>query len=222
MQDPINNIVRVTLEALASIIGGIQVLATSSYDEAISLPTDEAVEVALRTQQIIAFETGIVSTADPLGGSYFIETLTNSIQLEAQKYLETIKKEGGMVEAIKKGVVKNQIEESAYLYERMIESNRKIVVGRNKFVSAWTPHCPKLIVDEKDEREQIDRLEAIKQKRGNKRVREALDKLRKAARTGENLIPYILEGVKLYATVGEICKTLKEVYGEYQVSTHIQ
>lgn len=216
MQEPLNNIIRVTVEALASVLGSVQVLATSSYDEALGLPTDQAVELALRTQQIIAYETGVVNTVDPMGGSYLIETLTNNIQIEVEKCLEAIECEGGMIEAIRKGIVKKQIEDSAYHHQRMIETKKKIVIGFNKFETNKQFQYQVLGIDKEAEGKQVERLRIIKRSRENERVSSALKKLETASKGGENLVPYILDAVKCYSTVGEISATLKKVYGEYK------
>jgi methylmalonyl-CoA mutase N-terminal domain/subunit len=216
MQEPFNNIVRVTIEALASVFGGVQVLHTSSYDEALGLPTETAVELALRTQQIIGHETGVTDTADPLGGSYFVETLTANIEREIEKCLKTIESQGGVVEGLKKGFLKKALEDSAYRQQRMMETGQKIIVGLNKYSTNEQPRYQPLRVDEESKIRQIERLKAIKRGRKSQRVRDTLGKLKNAAKNNENLVPPILDAVKNYATVGEICRTLKEVYGEYK------
>ncbi|MBS7247733.1 MAG: methylmalonyl-CoA mutase family protein [Candidatus Jordarchaeales archaeon] len=215
-QQPLNNIVRVTIQALAAVLGGAQSLHANSYDEALALPTEEAVRVSLRTQQIIAYESGVCSTVDPLGGSYYVEWLTERLVEETFRYLDRIEKMGGVVEGIKKGFFQREIAESARRYQQEIERGERVVVGVNKYALDEKVKVPILRIDEEVERLQVERLRRVKAERDNGRVEERLAALRRAAERDENLMPYILDAVKVYASIGEITKTLKEVYGEYQ------
>ncbi len=215
-QQPLNNIVRVTLQALAATLGGCQSLHTNSFDEALALPTEEAVQVALRTQQIIAHESGIADTVDPLGGSYYIEWLTNQIEDGALKYIRKIDEMGGALEAIRQGYIQREIMRAAYDYQMAVDSSEQIIVGANKFTTG-EEHTPRLLeVDETVEKRQIERLRKLKQERDNKKVSEVLDKVRQLARTDENIMPVLIEAVKAYATVGEISDALRDVFGEYR------
>jgi methylmalonyl-CoA mutase N-terminal domain/subunit len=218
-QQPHNNIVRVAFQALASVLGGTQSLHTNSFDEAYALPSEEAVSIALRTQQVIAYESGVADTIDPLAGSYYIEYLTNKIEEEAMKYIDRIDSMGGAVAAVEKGYIQREIVESAYRYQKEIESKEKVVVGVNEFTTEEETPIPILRVDQAVEKKQIERLNMIKRKRDNKKVNEVLDKLRHAAKSDENLMPVILEAVKEYASLGEICDVLREVFGEYKAPT---
>ncbi len=218
-QQPHNNIVRVAFQALASVLGGTQSLHTNSFDEAYALPSEEAVSIALRTQQVIAYESDIADTIDPLAGSYYIEYLTNKIEEEAMKYIDRIDSMGGAVAAIEKGYIQREIVESAYRYQKEIESKEKVVVGVNEFTTKEKAPIPILRVDQAVEKKQIERLNMIKRKRDNKKVDKVLDKLRHAAKGDENLMPVILEAVKKYASLGEICDVLREVFGEYKAPT---
>ena len=215
-QQPLNNIVRVTLQALAAVLGGTQSLHTNSFDEALALPSELAVRVALRTQQIIAYESGVADVIDPLGGSYYVEWLTDKIEEEAMRYIEKIDSMGGAVEAIEKGYIQREIVESAYRYQREIETKQRIIVGVNEFVTEERVPIEILKIDPKIEETLIERLRMIKKQRDNAKVKEVLEDLRKAAEKDENLMPTILKAVKAYATVGEICNVLREVYGEYR------
>jgi len=215
-QQPLNNIVRVTLQALAAVLGGTQSLHTNSFDEALALPSELAVRVALRTQQIIAYESGVADVIDPLGGSYYVEWLTDKIEEEAMRYIEKIDSMGGAVEAIEKGYIQREIVESAYRYQREIETKQRIIVGVNEFVTEERVPIEILKIDPKIEETLIERLRMIKKQRDNAKVREVLEDLKKAAERDENLMPVILKAVKAYATVGEICNVLREVYGEYR------
>ena len=219
-QQPYNNIVRTTLHALAAVLGGTQSLHTNSFDEAYALPSDQAVLVALRTQQIIAYESGVVDTVDPLAGSYYIEYLTDEIEGKAQKYIEQIDSMGGAVTAIEKGFMQREITESAYRYQKEVESKKRIVVGVNEFVTEEEIPIKIMQIDPKIEKTLITRLQQIKRKRNNPKVNEALSKLRKAAENEKvNLMPFVLDAVREYATLGEICGVLREVFGEYKPST---
>jgi len=218
-QQPLNNIVRVTLQALAAVLGGTQSLHTNSFDEALALPSELAARVALRTQQIIAYESGVADTIDPLAGSYYVEWLTDHIEEEAMKYIERIDQLGGAVAAIEKGYIQREIVESAYRYQREIERKERVIVGVNEFITEERTPIEILKIDPEIEKKLIERINSIRKMRNQLKVREALDKLRKAAEHDENLMPVILECVKQYATLGEICDTLREIYGEYKAPT---
>jgi len=215
-QQPYNNIVRVALQALMAVLGGTQSLHTNSFDEAYALPSEQAVTIALRTQQIIACETGVVDTVDPLAGSYYVEYLTNEIEEEALKYIEEIDRLGGAVAAIEKGYMQREITESAYRYQKEVEAKKRLVVGVNEFASEDVPmnlHQINPVI----EKNLVERLGQVKRERNRARVEEALSKLHvTAGRENENLIPYVLDAVKEYVTLGEICGTLREVFGEYK------
>ena len=216
-QQPYNNIVRVALQALSAVLGGTQSLHTNSFDEAYALPSEQAVTVALRTQQIIAYESGVVDTVDPLAGSYYIEHLTNEIEERALKYIERIDSMGGAVAAIEKGFMQREITESAYRFQKEVEAKKRIVVGVNDFVGEEDVPIKTLQVDPIVEETLVERLKEIKNKRNQRKVSGALDRLRIAAeRENESLMPFMLEAVKEYATLGEICGTLREVFGEYK------
>jgi methylmalonyl-CoA mutase N-terminal domain/subunit len=218
-QQPFNNIARVTMQALAAVLGGTQSLHTNSFDEALALPSETAVMTALRTQQIIAYESGVVNTVDPLGGSYLVEYLTNKIEEEASEYIEKIDEMGGAPSAIQKGFYQKEIADSAYRYQREIENRKRTIVGLNKFVTDAKVPIKILRVDREAEKRQIERLRKVRAERDGKKVKEALDKLRKAAESQENLMPYLFEAVKAYATNGEISDTLRKVFGEYKATT---
>jgi len=215
-QQPENNIVRTTIQALAAVLGGTQSLHTNSMDEALALPSELAVRIALRTQQIIAHESGVANTVDPLAGSYFVEALTNRMEAEAYKYFERIEAFGGMVAAIEKGFPQREIAQSAHRYQREIEAKQRIVVGVNEYQLEEPVTIPLLKMDPKGERRQIERLRQVRRERDNGAVREKLAALREAAQGTENLMPYILEAVRVYATLGEVCGVLREVFGEYR------
>lgn len=211
-----NNIIRVTIQTLAAVLGGTQSLHTNSRDEALALPTEDSVKIALRTQQIVAHESGITETIDPLAGSYYIESLTNKIEKDAMNYINTIDELGGAPKAIEKGYIQKEIQNSAYTYQMEIESLDNIVVGVNKFQTEETEKKELLRVDPEVEKNQKDKLEKLKNERNNKKVKETLDRLREKASTDENLMPSILDAVKEYATLGEICNVLRDIFGEYQ------
>jgi len=215
-QQPYNNVVRVTIQALAAVLGGTQSLHTNSLDETYALPTEEAVTIALRTQQIIAEESGVANTIDPLGGSYFVEWLTDKMESEALRYFEIIDKMGGMIEAIKLGYPQREIADSAYRYQKQLDRCEKIIVGVNKFRSGPTPPISLLRIDPKVEKEQVANLNRVRKERDNSSVKKALSRLESAATGKENLMPYILDAVKAYASIGEICDTLRAVFGEYR------
>jgi methylmalonyl-CoA mutase N-terminal domain/subunit len=215
-QQPLNNIVRVTFQALAAVLGGTQSLHTNSMDEALALPTEEAVQVALRTQQIIAHESGVADTIDPLAGSYFIESLTDQLQAKAEAYIAKIDELGGAPAAIEQGYVQREIQESAYRYQRAVEREESVIVGLNKFM-AEEETTPKLLrVDESVARKQRERLMALRQRRDQAAVAQLLCALENAAAGSENLMPHILAAVEAYATTGEICHSLRRVWGEYK------
>ncbi len=220
-QQPTNNIVRVAFQAMSAVLGGTQSLHTNSMDEALSLPTTEAVTIALRTQQVIGYETGVTDTVDPLAGSYYIEHLTDEIEQKANEYIATIDEMGGAVEAVEQGYIQREIQEAAYQYQRAVEEKERIVVGVNQFQSEEKPPSDILRVDPKVREEQMAALEALKAERDGKAVEAALGELREAAINDANLMPHILTCVKTYATLGEICDTLRGVFGEYQAPTTI-
>jgi methylmalonyl-CoA mutase N-terminal domain/subunit len=216
-QQPYNNVVRVALQALSAVLGGTQSLHTNSFDEAYALPSEHAVTVALRTQQIIAYESGVVDTVDPLAGSYYIEYMTNEIEERARKYIDRIDGMGGAVAAIEKGFMQREITESAYRFQKEVEAKKRIVVGVNDFIGEEQVPIKTLQVDPMVEKSLFERLKEIKNKRNQPKVGEALDRLRVAAeRENESLMPFMLEAVKEYATLGEICDALREVFGEYK------
>lgn len=215
-QQPNNNIVRVTLQALAAILGGTQSLHTNSRDEALSLPTEESAMIALRTQQIIAHESGVADTIDPLGGSYYLETLTDQIEKEVESYLHSIEEMGGAVQAIDEGYIQREIHQNAYETQMKIEKEEEIVVGVNKFTIDEDVNPKLLKVDESLEKTQINSLRTIKQTRNEEAVQRTLAAIKKSAQVSDsNLIPFILDAVKQYATIGEICDVLREEFGEY-------
>lgn len=214
-QQPLNNIARVAIEALASILGGCQNLHTCSMDEAYCTPTEQAVKVALRTQQIIAHETGVAKTVDPLGGSYFLEHLTTKLEEAAEGYIREIEDIGGAIQAIENGYFQRQISKSAYEIKRQIEERERIIVGVNQYVDEEELPIELLKVDRTLEKRQIERLQQLKAERNNLQVREALNELRHGAEQGENIIPACIKAVRAYATVGEMCNVLREVHGDY-------
>jgi len=215
-QQPRNNIVRVMLQALASVLGGTQSLHTNSFDEAYALPSEEAVRIALRTQQIIAYESGVADTVDPLAGSYYIEYLTNQIEEEATKYIEKIDSIGGAVTAIEKGYIQREIVESAYKHQKEVENKDKIIVGVNEFTIEEEVPIKILRIDPAVEKKQSERLKTVKKKRNNKKVKDTLSDLQRIAESDKNLVPIIFQAVKEYASLGEICDALREIFGEYK------
>ena len=216
VQQPLNNIVRVAIQALAGVLGGTQSLHTDAYDEALALPTDRAALIALRTQQIIAEETGVVNTVDPLGGSYFLEALTEKMEKEALEYFRKIDAMGGMVAAIEKGFPQREIQDSAYQYQKAVERGDQVIVGVNKYAMENEPAVPTLVIDESVRDHQVERLEQTRTARDAGAVRNALDKLQMAARKEENTMPATIDAVRAYATLGEICSALRDVYGIYE------
>jgi methylmalonyl-CoA mutase N-terminal domain/subunit len=215
-QQPEVNVIRVTIQALAAVLGGTQSLHCNARDEALGLPTEEAARLALRTQQVIAHESGVADTVDPLAGSYAIETLTNEIERRALEYLEKIDAMGGMLRAIEVGWVGREIERAAYEYQRAVEKGDEVVVGVNRFVLQEEKPIPILRIDPEIERAQVESLKRLRSERDQQAVETALGELHEAARADENLMPFILRAVEAYATVGEISDTLRKVFGEYQ------
>ena len=215
-QQPYNNVVRTALQAMAAVLGGTQSLHTNSLDEALALPTEAAATLALRTQQIIAHETGVANIVDPLGGSYFVEKLTSDLEEEALAYFDTIDRMGGMVAAIEKGYPQREIAESAYKFQQAVEQRDKIVVGVNEFVSEEEGPIGTLYIDESAAERQLARLNELRRTRDNDRVRKALDALKDGARGSANTMPLLIEAVRAYATVGEMCEALRQVWGEYE------
>ncbi|MFA7097750.1 MAG: methylmalonyl-CoA mutase family protein, partial [Gammaproteobacteria bacterium] len=220
-QQPDNNIIRVTLQALAAVLGGTQSLHTNSRDEALALPTEDAVRIALRTQQIIAYESGAGDTIDPLAGSYYVEAITNTLEKTAEEYLKKIDDLGGAVVAIEQGYIQQEIQNSAYTWQQEIEKGERIVIGVNKFTMKEPSPKGLLRVDPKVGAMQIQKITKLKAKRDQNAVDEVLIKLKSAAESDTNLMPLILDAVKAYATLGEICDVLRDVFGEYQASVSI-
>ncbi len=218
-QQPDNNIVRVAIQTLAAVMGGTQSLHTNSRDEALALPTQEAVTIALRTQQIVANESGVTNTIDPLAGSYFVENLTDKIEENAMNYITNIDSIGGMVKAVEDGYPQRHIQDAAYDYQRAIESGDRIVVGVNKFTQEEPPPTGLLRVNPAVEAAQRKKLFADKDSRDNAKVSSTLAILREKSRTSDNLMPAILDCVRCYGTLGEICGVLREEFGEYQPKT---
>ncbi len=215
-QQPENNIVRTALQALSAVLGGTQSLHTNSFDEALALPTEQSARIALRTQQIIAYESGVANTADPLAGSYFVESLTNEIERRAWDYLEKIKAIGGMLKAIERGYVQQEIQNSSYDFQQSVESQQQIIVGVNKFRLDEENPVPILRIDEALERKQVERTRALRARRDPKPWSESVTQIETAARNGSNLMPHIIQAVESYATVGEISDALRRVFGEYK------
>ena len=215
-QQPYNNVVRTAIQALAGVLGGTQSLHTNSLDEAWALPTEHAATVALRTQQVIAHESGVASVADPLGGSYFLEKLTLDTERACYEYFDKIDAMGGMVTAIEKGFPQNEIHEAAYAYQRAVEQKEKIIVGVNDFVTEEDRPVDILVIDEAIARRQREKLAKLKKKRDSAHVQRTLEALGGAAKTDRNLMPYILECVRSYATLGEMCHVLRKVFGTYE------
>lgn len=218
-QQPLNNVVRITWQALSAVLGGIQSMACCAYDEAIALPTEESATLALRTQQLLAYESGVTDTIDPLAGSYYIETLTDKIEKEAYDYIDKIDRMGGAVAAIEQGYMQQEMAAHAYEYQHEVELGKRTVIGVNKFNdSKKLAEQDVLMADLSVGERQIARLEKMKAARDNEAVKAALEKLREAAKGTENLMPYLINAVKTYATLGEICGVLREEFGEYKQS----
>ncbi len=217
-QQPDNNVVRVAVQTLAAVLGGTQSLHTNSRDEALALPSEDSVRIALRTQQIVAYESGVTETIDPLAGSYYVESLTDEIEKRAAEYIRKIDDLGGAAKAIERGFIQKEIQESAYIYQKEIEKGDRIVVGMNKFEIKESTPKGLLRVDPAVGEMQKEKIRKLKDERDNKKVEEDLNALKVAASKDENLMPYIIEAVKSYSTLGEICDVLREVFGEYQQS----
>ncbi|HZR64964.1 MAG TPA: methylmalonyl-CoA mutase family protein [Terriglobales bacterium] len=220
-QQPENNIVRTAIQAMSAVLGGTQSLHTNSYDEALSLPTEQAARIALRTQQIVAYESGVPNTIDPFAGSYFVESLTNEIEKRALEYLEKVDALGGMLKAIERGFVQQEIQNAAYEYQRAVEHGEATVVGVNRFTQENQSQVPIQRIDETLEQKQVERLRALRMKRNKDAWSGAIDGVRDAARSSQNLMPRILAAVEAYATVGEISDAMRGVFGEYQESVVI-
>jgi methylmalonyl-CoA mutase N-terminal domain/subunit len=214
-QQPLNNIIRVTLQALAAVLGGTQSLHTNSFDEALSLPTEEAVRVALRTQQVIAHESGVTDSVDPLGGAYLIEYLSGEIEKRSREYIEQIEAMGGVIKAIETGFIKGEIERSAYEYQKSIEAEDRVVIGVNRYQSEAVP-LPILRIDPSVEMEQKRSLSALKAGRSSPGVAESLTAIEAAAKAGTNLMDPIIEAASARATLGEICDVLRKIYGTFE------
>ena len=214
-QEPENNIARVTIQGLASVLGGTQSLHTNSFDEALCLPTENAVKIALRTQQIIAYESGVTDTVDPLAGSYYVEWLTNKMEKEAEEYFQRIEELGGVVPAIKANFFQKEIANASYKYQQEIENRERTIVAVNQFEQREPCTVPLLKIDEEVAKEQIKKVNKLKEERDNDRVKEKLENLKEAARGIENLMPFIMDAVREYTTIGEIINALKEVFGTY-------
>jgi methylmalonyl-CoA mutase N-terminal domain/subunit len=215
-QQPENNIVRTALQALAAVLGGTQSLHTNSFDEALALPTEEAVRIALRTQQIVAYESGVPQTIDPGAGSYYLESLTNGLESRANEYLEKIEAMGGMLRAIERGYVQQEIQNAAYEFQQAVDRLEAVVVGVNRFASDQEQSVPLFRVDEGLEPKQVERVRALRARRDRAVWEKALRGVEDAARSGENLMPRIVAAVEAYATVGEISDALRKVFGEYK------
>jgi methylmalonyl-CoA mutase N-terminal domain/subunit len=215
-QQPYNNVVRTTLQALAAVLGGTQSLHTNSLDEAWALPTEDAVTIALRTQQVLAHESGVTQTVDPLAGSYFIEKLTLETECACYDYFQKIDAMGGMVPALERGYPQKEIHEAAYAYQKAVERKQKIIVGVNDFVTQEDRSIKLLVIDDSVARQQVKKLEEVRERRDNASVQRAIGSLGSAAATDANLMPYILECVRAYATVGEMCDVLRKVFGTYE------
>lgn len=215
-QQPNNNIIRTTIQSMAAVIGGTQSLHTNSLDEALALPSEEAVEIALRTQQIIAHESGLTNTIDPLAGSYFVENLTNKMEEEVEEYIKKVEQLGGVIPAIEKGFFQQEIANAAYIYQKEIEKNQRIIVGLNEYSKDEKIEIPLLKIGEEIAERQKKRIGKVKAERNSEQVNSALQKIKQVAATEENIFPYILDAVKTYATIGEICDVLREVFGEWK------
>jgi methylmalonyl-CoA mutase N-terminal domain/subunit len=215
-QQPEINIARVTMQALSAVLGGTQSLHTNSMDEALALPSEKAARIALRTQQIIAEESGVTNTIDPLGGSYYIEWLTDKMEDETYQYWDRVEKLGGVIPAIEKGFYQREIAQSAYKYQKEIDDKKRIIVGVNEYIIDEPVDIPILKMDEKGEERQINRLNKLRRDRNNQKVESNLKKLKKAAESDKNMMPYILDCVHSYVTLGETCQILRDVFGEYE------
>jgi methylmalonyl-CoA mutase N-terminal domain/subunit len=212
-QQPLNNVIRTTIQALAAVLGGTQSLHTNSYDEAYAVPSEEAVTLALRTQQILGYESGVTDSVDPLGGSYLVESLTDSLEREASQYIQKIDSLGGALSAIEQGFQQREIQESSYRYQKEVESGKRTVVGVNMFVSPYPKITGLIRVDPEEAQKQKERLARVKRERDQEQVAAALRRLEEVARDQENTMPAFLECVEAYATLGEICDVLRGVFG---------
>jgi methylmalonyl-CoA mutase N-terminal domain/subunit len=217
-QQPLNNIVRTAIEALAGVLGGTQSLHTNSYDEALALPTEEAVRIALRTQQVIAYETGVPNTVDPLGGAYFVEAMTDEIEAKAYEYFAKIDELGGMVEAVKRNYPQREIADAAYELQTQIDGGDRIVVGVNRFTEGDDGETAILHIDPALERKQVGRVQAVRARRNGEAVRRALGRVRTAAASQQNLMPFLIEAARVHATEGELVDALQDVWGAYTES----
>ena len=215
-QQPQNNISRVTIQTLAAVLGGTQSLHTNGYDEALSLPTEEAAKIALRTQQVVAFESGAPDTVDPLAGSFFIEQLTNEVEEKAWQLIEKVDAMGGSVSAIEQGFIQNEIARSAYDYQRKIENGEKIIVGVNKFQSKEETAIPVFRIDDSIREQQIQKIKRLKETRNKEKATKCLEVLHKKASANENIMPSVIDAVENYCTLGEIADVLRKLFGEYK------
>jgi methylmalonyl-CoA mutase, N-terminal domain len=215
-QQPLNNVSRVTIQTLAAVLGGTQSLHTNGYDEALNLPTEEAARIALRTQQIVGFESGVADTVDPLAGSYFVETLTNEVEEKAWELIAKIDAMGGSVSAIEQGFIQNEIARSAYEYQRQIETNEKIIVGVNKFHVKENARVTGFKIDDSIRALQTEKLNNLKARRSSADVERCIENIISAAENGNNLMPVVIEAVENYCTLGEIADALRKVFGEYK------
>jgi methylmalonyl-CoA mutase N-terminal domain/subunit len=220
-QQPYNNLMRTAWQAMAAVLGGAQSLHTNSLDEAYALPSEEAVTLALRTQQILAYETGVANTADPLGGSYFVERATLDMEAAANTYIEKIDRLGGMIPAIEAGFPQSEIASASYRYQREVEQGERIIVGANRFQSPEEKPIELLQIDQTAQQTQETKLADLRKRRSHTAVQSALDNLSRAAEGTENTMPYIVDAVKTYATLGEICDSLRKVFGTYTETTHL-
>jgi methylmalonyl-CoA mutase N-terminal domain/subunit len=220
-QQPLNNVVRTTLQALAAVLGGTQSLHTNSFDETYALPTEQAASLALRTQQILAEESGLAAVADPLGGSYFLESLTDRMEAEANRIIETIDQMGGIVAAVEAGYPQREIANSAYAFQRQVDTGQRVVVGVNRYATSETETIPTLKIDDGPERQQIDRIRAVRAGRDAGAARAALDGVRQACRGDANIMAAVLAASRCDATLGEICRVFREEFGEYRDPAHL-
>lgn len=218
-EQPLNNVARVTVETLAAVLGGVQTIATSSYDEALSIPTEESVTVALRTQQILAYESGVTETVDPLGGSYYVEYLTDRIEKEVFEYIEKIDKLGDAITAIEQGFYQKELADAAYRYQKSIDDGERVIVGVNKFTDSHSAKVPLFKVNDEVAQRQIKKLQELKKGRDEEKVAQMLEMLANSAKKDENLADAMIEAVSAYATIGEICDTLRGVFGKYKPPT---
>ena len=215
-QQPLNNLIRTTLQAMSAVLGGTQSLHTNSYDEALALPTEESVELALRTQQLIGYESGVADVIDPLAGSYYIERLTDQIESETMQYIDRIEEFGGALSGIEQGFQQREIQESAYQLQSQAESKERIVVGVNEFVTEDIETPPILKVDPAVEKSRAEQLKKLRSGRDSKATEDILKRIRNAANSNENMMPLLIKAAEHYVTVGEICRILREEWGEYR------